>query len=410
MNLESKGNGRGVEAQVGSRSGPSRGQALLDDPRRNKGTAFAAEERRQYGLEGLLPHAVESLDRQVERVLQHLEAKAERSRALHLSHRSRRSERDALLSHGDVRSGALPADRLRPDRRRGLPRSSATSTAGARGLYITREMKGRMARGAAQLARAGRAVHLRQHAAGASSGSATSAPTAWASRSASCSSTPRARPCRPTGLLPMLLDIGTNNDALLADPLYLGTAPDAAPPTEELDELRRGVRAGGAGGLSRAAASTSRTGRAPTRSGCSTAITTRVSATTTTSRGPASVALAGLTTALQIDGQQAPGRAARPVLRRGLGRDRHRRHDRRPRCSSKGLSQSAAREPHLAVRHPRADRAFAHGPDSDAQQGLRPRAPHLRATSSRTIETLKPTVLIGVSTKGGAFTARSSRR
>ena len=51
------------------------GEALLNDPIRNKGTAFTAEERRKHGLEGLLPHAVESLDRQLERVMQHLDAK-----------------------------------------------------------------------------------------------------------------------------------------------------------------------------------------------------------------------------------------------------------------------------------------------------------------------------------------------
>jgi malate dehydrogenase (oxaloacetate-decarboxylating)(NADP+) len=51
------------------------GQALLNDPARNKGTAFTLEERRKYGLEGLLPNAVESLDRQVERAMQHLDAK-----------------------------------------------------------------------------------------------------------------------------------------------------------------------------------------------------------------------------------------------------------------------------------------------------------------------------------------------
>ena len=50
-------------------------QALLDSPTLNKGTAFTTEERRAYGLEGLLPQAVETLDRQLERVLQHLDAK-----------------------------------------------------------------------------------------------------------------------------------------------------------------------------------------------------------------------------------------------------------------------------------------------------------------------------------------------
>src|SRR5262245_54781869 len=51
------------------------GLQLLNDPRRNKGTAFTTEERRQYGLEGLLPQTVEGIDRQVDRVLGHLEAK-----------------------------------------------------------------------------------------------------------------------------------------------------------------------------------------------------------------------------------------------------------------------------------------------------------------------------------------------
>lgn len=44
-----------------------RGQALLNDPARNKGTAFTAEERRKYGLEGLLPPAVTTIELQVAR-------------------------------------------------------------------------------------------------------------------------------------------------------------------------------------------------------------------------------------------------------------------------------------------------------------------------------------------------------
>src|SRR3977135_1242207 len=52
-----------------------RGQAILNDPIQNKGTAFSAGGRRRYGLEGLLPTSVEGLDRQLERVMQHLDAK-----------------------------------------------------------------------------------------------------------------------------------------------------------------------------------------------------------------------------------------------------------------------------------------------------------------------------------------------
>lgn len=44
-----------------------RGVELLDDPTRNKGTAFVAEERRLLGLDGLLPPAFETLDQQAVR-------------------------------------------------------------------------------------------------------------------------------------------------------------------------------------------------------------------------------------------------------------------------------------------------------------------------------------------------------
>lgn len=40
---------------------------LLRDPRKNKGTGFTQEERDRYGLNGLLPDAVESIITQVQR-------------------------------------------------------------------------------------------------------------------------------------------------------------------------------------------------------------------------------------------------------------------------------------------------------------------------------------------------------
>jgi malate dehydrogenase (oxaloacetate-decarboxylating)(NADP+) len=48
---------------------------LLNDPARNKGTAFTQDEREACGLIGLLPQAMETLDRQLERVLQRRYAK-----------------------------------------------------------------------------------------------------------------------------------------------------------------------------------------------------------------------------------------------------------------------------------------------------------------------------------------------
>jgi malate dehydrogenase (oxaloacetate-decarboxylating)(NADP+) len=92
-----------------------RGIALLDDPIRNKGTAFTSEERRRSGLEGLLPHAVENLDRQVERVMEHLDAKPnDLERYIYLIGLSDRNETlfYCVLLRRDVRPGALHTNPL----------------------------------------------------------------------------------------------------------------------------------------------------------------------------------------------------------------------------------------------------------------------------------------------------------
>jgi malate dehydrogenase (oxaloacetate-decarboxylating)(NADP+) len=48
------------------------GYSLLRDPRKNKGTAFTLEERKKYGLEGLLPEQVETLETQMLRINEQL--------------------------------------------------------------------------------------------------------------------------------------------------------------------------------------------------------------------------------------------------------------------------------------------------------------------------------------------------
>ncbi|NLO05023.1 MAG: NAD-dependent malic enzyme [candidate division WS1 bacterium] len=52
-----------------------RGPDVLRDPTLNKGTAFTLEERRDLGLEGLLPPAVNTLDSQMQRVVNNLRSK-----------------------------------------------------------------------------------------------------------------------------------------------------------------------------------------------------------------------------------------------------------------------------------------------------------------------------------------------
>jgi malate dehydrogenase (oxaloacetate-decarboxylating)(NADP+) len=117
---------------------------MLDKPTLNKGTAFTPEERSEYRLEGLLPHGVETIDRQLERVMEHLDAKTtDLERYIYLIGMSDRNE-------------TLFFRTLMSDPARFVPIvydptvAEACLTFGhiyrrARGLYVTREMKGRIA-------------------------------------------------------------------------------------------------------------------------------------------------------------------------------------------------------------------------------------------------------------------------
>jgi malate dehydrogenase (oxaloacetate-decarboxylating)(NADP+) len=62
-------------AAIAARAALPSGHILLDNMVLNKDTAFSAEEQQRYGIDGLLPAAVEGLDRQHERVMRHLDAK-----------------------------------------------------------------------------------------------------------------------------------------------------------------------------------------------------------------------------------------------------------------------------------------------------------------------------------------------
>lgn len=120
------------------------GLNLLHDPVRNKGTAYTRDERFQRGLEGLLPHAVETLDRQVERVLDHLD------------HVKDELDQYSYLMDLEARNETVFYKTVMSDPKRFIPILYDPTVADAceafgnlyrrpRGMYITRHMKGRMA-------------------------------------------------------------------------------------------------------------------------------------------------------------------------------------------------------------------------------------------------------------------------
>jgi malate dehydrogenase (oxaloacetate-decarboxylating)(NADP+) len=375
-----------------------RGLMLLNDPARNKGTAFTDEERRHFGLEGLLPPSAENLDRQVERVLGHLDAKpGDLERYIYLIGLSDRNE---TLFYRTVMS----------DPARFIPIlydptvAEACLTFGhiyrrSRGMYITRHMKGRIATILQNwparnvrfvcVSTGGRILGL-----GDIGANGMGIPIGKLQLYTACAAVP------PSYLLPVLLDIGTTNDVLRADPLYLGLRekPLSDGELDELaDEFVDAVQT--------------------VFPGCcihfedwkgTDAIRMlqryrdKVLCYNDDIQGTASVALAGLITALQIiespvteqhilflgAGSAGIGIAnliASAMQMRGLSRDAARNRismfdvEGLLEPSREGLSKEQA--------------VYAHKgqPSKDLVE---------------TIERLKPTILIGVSAKGGAFTQK----
>ena len=211
------------------------GLALLEDAVASKGTAFTEDERRALGLEGLLPPAVESIDRQVERVLGHLDAKpSDLERYIYLVGLADRNE-------------TLFYKTLMSDPARFVPIVYDPTIADAclafghiyrrpRGMYVTKHMTGRMAEVLRNwpvrdvrficVSSGGRILGL-----GDIGANGMGIPIGKLQLYTACAAVP------PGGLLPVLFDLGTTNAALRADPLYLGLR-EAPPETDdEVDAL-----------------------------------------------------------------------------------------------------------------------------------------------------------------------------
>jgi malate dehydrogenase (oxaloacetate-decarboxylating)(NADP+) len=381
-----------------SQRNASHGAELLNNPLHNKGTAFTAKERVEWGLEGLLPPSVESLDRQLERVMRHLDVKPNDL------------ERYVYLIGLSDRNETLFYRTVMADPARFIPILYDPTVADAclafghlyrraRGMYITREMKGRIAEVLRNwperevrficVSTGGRILGL-----GDIGANGMGIPIGKLQLYTACAAVP------PSCLLPILFDIGTTNDALRADPLYLGLR-EKPPSDQELDALvEEFVQA-----------------VQQVFPGCcihfedwkgTDAIrmlnryTDKVLCYNDDIQGTASVALAGLTTALQVIdaplteqrilflGAGSAGIGIANLISSAM--------------QTKGMSQQEARgrismfdidgllEPSRANLSD-AQKVYAH--QARPSQDL-----------VKTIETLKPTALIGVSTKGGAFNRR----
>jgi malate dehydrogenase (oxaloacetate-decarboxylating)(NADP+) len=223
-----------MTTQASSESAANAGVRLLDDYRHNKETAFTDQEREAFGLVGLLPPAVESIERQVERVMLHLDAKpSDLERYIYLNDLA---ERDQALFYRAVMS----------DPKRFIPILYDPTVADAclrfghiyrrhQGLYVTRHMKGRIAQVLRNwperdvrficVSTGQRILGL-----GDIGANGMGIPIGKLQLYTACAGVP------PDGLLPVLLDVGTTNDALRADPLYLGLR-ETPPSLTELDEL-----------------------------------------------------------------------------------------------------------------------------------------------------------------------------
>jgi malate dehydrogenase (oxaloacetate-decarboxylating)(NADP+) len=375
-----------------------RGVALLESPGHNKGSAFTEAERAAFGLEGLLPPVVETIERQIDRILGHLEAKqTDLERYIYLIGLSDRNE-------------TLFYRTLMYDPVRFVPIVYAPTVGEAclafghifrrgRGMYITRHMKGRIAQVLRNwperdvrficVSTGGRILGL-----GDLGANGMAIPIGKLQLYTACAAVP------PHCLLPVLLDIGTTNSALRNDPLYLGLREEPLS-EEKLDELvEEFVQAvqevfpdccihfedwKGSDAI-----------RLLER------YRDKVLCYNDDIQGTAGVALAGLSTALQIIGAPlteqrvlflGAGSAAIGIANflvssmQMKGSSIEAARSRISLFNSKGLLESSRTD--LSE----SQQVFAH-PAEPSRDFV------------KTIETLRPTVLIGVSTLGGAFDRR----
>jgi malate dehydrogenase (oxaloacetate-decarboxylating)(NADP+) len=196
------------------------GADLLHDPLLNKGTAFTREERLSLGILGLLPPHVSTMDQQAARALKNIRARA--------TDLEKYIDMLSLMDRNETLYYRVVKDNIEE-----LMPIIYTPTVGkgcqlyahifrrSRGIFITRREKGIMERVLRNWA--GKDVRVivvtdgeRILGLGDLGASGMGIPVGKLALYTACGGVP------PEQTLPVTLDVGTNNEALLNDPLYLG--------------------------------------------------------------------------------------------------------------------------------------------------------------------------------------------
>ncbi len=196
-----------------------RGEEILRDPFTNKGTAFTAAEREALGLDGLVPPAVNTMDQQLARVYENFRAKPTPiARYINLASLQDRNEVlffRLVLDHIDEMMPIV----YTPVVGEACQRYSHIFRR-PRGLYISYEHRQRIDAILANHPRPPAVIVVtdgeRILGLGDQGVGGMGIPTGKLSLYTACAGIP------PSLTLPIMLDVGTDNEERLNDPLYLG--------------------------------------------------------------------------------------------------------------------------------------------------------------------------------------------
>ena len=209
-----------VETRRTAAKPPLRGMQLLQDPVANKGTAFTEAERDALDIRGLLPPHVCTQEQQVARVLENFRRKtSDLEKYINLTALHDRNESlffRILIDYPDETTPIVYTPTV------GLAcQQFGHIFQRPRGIFVSANDRGRVAQVLRNWPRRDVAIIVvsdgeRILGLGDLGANGMGIPVGKLSLYTACAGVP------PTACLPVLLDVGTNNPALLADPLYLG--------------------------------------------------------------------------------------------------------------------------------------------------------------------------------------------